>query len=197
MLKTFLGLTSSNTYLWCRHQQCILIDPSDHLQEIKESLDGYMLQYIVLTHAHADHMHLLDQFDVPIYLHEKDFSLLDNPGHIGYLKGYPYQLNKLNIIKMPEQLKLDDMKIDIIHTPGHSPGSVCLYYQDILIAGDTIFKESIGRTDLFLSSYEQIKKSIIILMKLPMMTKIYPGHGSKTTIRHEKSHNSFVIKWLK
>jgi glyoxylase-like metal-dependent hydrolase (beta-lactamase superfamily II) len=142
-------------------------------------------------------MHLLDQFDVPIYLHEKDFSLLDNPGHIGYLKGYPYQLNKLTIIKMPEQLKLDDMTIDVIHTPGHSPGSVCLYYQDILIAGDTIFKESIGRTDLFLSSYEQIKKSIIMLMKLPMMTKIYPGHGSKTTIRHEKSHNSFVIKWLK
>ena len=197
MLKTFIGTTSSNTYLWCRHQKCMLIDPSDHLDEIKEALKDYELDYIVLTHAHADHMHLLDKFDVPIYLHEKDFALLNKPAHIGYLKGYPYQLKSLSMIKIPEQLQLDDMIIDVIHTPGHSPGSVCLFYQDILIAGDTIFKESIGRTDLFLSSYEHIKKSIIMLMKLPMMTKIYPGHGVKTTIRHEKSHNSFVIKWLK
>lgn len=158
MIKTFIGLTSSNTYVWCRHQKCILIDPSDHLDEIHATLEGYQLEYIVLTHAHADHMHLLDQFDVPIYLHEKDFALLEKPGHIGYLKGFPYQLNTLNFKKMPEQLSLSDIIIDVIHTPGHSPGSVCLYYQDILIAGDTIFKESIGRTDLFLGSYDQLKK---------------------------------------
>lgn len=197
MLKTFIGHFSSNTYIWCRHEACMLIDPSDHLQAIQETLAKYTLEYIVLTHAHADHMHLLDQFDVPIYLHEKDFVLLKNPKHIGYPHGFPYALNTLKILKIPNKIKLSDMTIDVIHTPGHSPGSICLHHKNILIAGDTLFKSSIGRTDLFLSSLNDIKKSVIELMNLPSSTKVYPGHGEKTTIRQEKSHNSFVIKWLK
>jgi len=197
MLKTLLGITSSNTYIWCRKNVCFLIDPSDNLETIEETLKDKQLKGILLTHAHADHMHLLSSFDVPIYLHEHDFELLKKPAHIGYRSGFPYKLQALNIIKMPEQLELEDLKIRIIHTPGHSPGSICLYADDILISGDTLFKESIGRTDVYLASESKLKQSIIHLMTLPNGTKVYPGHGEKTTIRHEKSHNLFVKRWLK
>ena len=92
MLKTFIGITSSNTYIWCRKGACFLIDPSDHLETIVETLKDKHLQGIVLTHAHADHMHLLASFDVPIYLHEQDFQLLKKPAHMGYLEGFPFKL---------------------------------------------------------------------------------------------------------
>lgn len=197
MLKTFLGHSSSNTYIWCKKGSCLLIDPSDHLNEIVETLKAYTLQGIVLTHAHADHMHLLHHFDVPIYLHKEDFQLLKQPAHIGYRHGFPYPLKNLSIVEMPKTIQLEDITIQIIHTPGHSPGSVCLYAQDILISGDTLFRESIGRTDLYLASEIKMKQSIQQLMTLPNLTKVYPGHGTATTIRHEKSHNSFVKRWLK
>lgn len=197
MLKTFIGITSSNTYIWCKKSSCFLIDPSDHLEEIQNFLSEYSLEAIILTHAHADHMHLINHFKCPIYLHEKDFELLKYPNHIGYPHGFPYNIKHLDIIKIPKELLLDDKVIEVIHTPGHSPGSISLYSEGILISGDTLFKQSVGRTDLILGSETQLIQSLKTLMTFPNQTKVYPGHGNKTTIRDEKSHNLYIKKWLK
>jgi glyoxylase-like metal-dependent hydrolase (beta-lactamase superfamily II) len=196
-MKTFIHQASANTYIWCYKDQCLLIDPSDSYEQIRAYLEHKTLVAVVLTHAHADHMHLLSLFGKDIYLHEKDFPLLEVPKHIGYPKGFPYDIHLLNFIKMPDHFMLHDKRIDVIHTPGHSPGSICLKDDNNCVCGDVIFKESVGRTDLYLSQEKALKQSVLTLMTFSNDCVLYPGHGEKTTVRHEKSHNVFVKKWLK
>jgi glyoxylase-like metal-dependent hydrolase (beta-lactamase superfamily II) len=196
-MKTFIHPLEANTYIWCYQGHCLLIDPADSLDDIKLYLKDKVLDAIVLTHAHADHMHLIDQFDTVIYLHPLDFPLLKVAKHIGYPNGFPYTIQKLNIQPIPSSIKLGDKTIEVILTPGHSPGSISLYDGKVLVSGDVIFKGSIGRTDLYLGNESHLKLSIKNIMSLPSDVVIYPGHGEKTTVRHEKSHNLWVQRWLK
>lgn len=196
-MKAFIHFENANTYIWCHKHRCLLIDPSESLLEIKHYLSDKTLVGVILTHAHADHMHLINQFNVPIYLHPLDQALLKQPKHIGYPQGFPYDINKLDIQPMPKSFQLDDLIIQVIHTPGHSPGSITLYDGKTMVSGDVIFKESIGRTDLYLGNESHLKASVQLLMNMPNDTVIYPGHGEKTTVRYEKSHNFWVQKWLK
>jgi glyoxylase-like metal-dependent hydrolase (beta-lactamase superfamily II) len=196
-MKQFIHSENANSYIWCHKKKCLLIDPSESLIDIKDYLSDKELIAIVLTHAHADHMHLIGVFDTDIYLHPEDMRLLDYPKHIGYPKGFPFQLSKLKLKPMPQSFILADKTIDVIHTPGHSPGSVTLTDGVSMVSGDVIFRESVGRTDLYLGNESHLKQSVIKLMAYSNDCVIYPGHGLKTTVREEKSHNVFVKRWLK
>jgi hydroxyacylglutathione hydrolase len=198
MLYTFKGNDElSTTYMYCRYQHCVIIDPSHALDDLLKILENKTLDAILLTHAHSDHVHLISAFQVPIYVHEQDRALLFDRDHNGYGKQQlPYQRQALKLLDMPEKILLEDITIQCLHTPGHTKGSVSFLIEDKLFTGDTLFKEGIGRDDLWGGNLNSLKSSILKLMKLPLYTKVYPGHDDITTLRHEKSHNSYIKKWL-
>ncbi|MCC5941343.1 MAG: MBL fold metallo-hydrolase [Balneolaceae bacterium] len=202
-----VGPFSQNTYLIENADEAILIDPGffdpreyeplqDHL-----SASGKTLLAVLLTHAHVDHVLGLDKVlknhDVPVYLNHTDLHLWENFPNQARMFGF----NSPGFDFVPEPLdemtgfQLGKFTFDVLYTPGHSPDHISLYFKDdeILIAGDALFRESIGRTDLYEGNFEQLAASIREkLYTLPDATTVYSGHGPSTTIGHEKVNNAFV-----
>lgn len=200
-MKTIIGNEDiSHTYIVCRFNVCFLVDPSSQLDEIKKELGDKELSFILITHAHNDHIDLIGEFDVPIYMHKEDAHLLFEDQYNGYHpKTHPYKKKNLNLnyIEHLSKIPFADSFIEVYYTPGHTKGSVSYLYQEKLFTGDTLFKESVGRHDLYSGNLPELKKSILMLMNLPGNVKIYPGHDEQTTIRYELKQNPFVIKWMK
>lgn len=199
-----VGPFLENTYLLSENGDSIIIDPgfSDETeyQQFKNSLNDE-LKAVVLTHAHVDHVlglsRLKRDFEVPVYLNKEDTFLWDNYGNQAQMFG----INQGGFSFEPEDLpsegkfSIGNLEFKCLYTPGHSPDHVSLYFEDdnAVIAGDALFRESIGRTDLYKGDFQILEKSIREkLYTLPDKTKIYPGHGPKTTIGHEKKANPFV-----
>jgi len=190
----------AHSYLICRFDSCFLIDPSHDLEEMKTALAGRTLLGLLLTHSHHDHIDLIAEFDVPVYLHLDDAHLLFEDKHNGYAPSYhPYRRKSLDLRYVAHKTKIPfaDQFVEVIHTPGHTKGSVCFLYDQKLFSGDTLFKGSVGRHDLYSGSLVSLKKSVLLLADLPGNVKVYPGHDEKTTIRHEQKKNEFIIKWKK
>lgn len=157
-------------------------------------------KYIMNTHGHLDHVcgnyYLESHYRIPILMNFEDNFLVDNSlvlaERFGYTIEQPPRPDKN--IKDHEILKFGDTKIQVIACPGHSPGGVAFYVPDdgIIITGDTIFMESVGRVDLPGGNYDQLMESIIKrIFTLPSETIIYPGHGPDTTVGDEKKYNPF------
>ncbi len=199
-----VGPFLENTYLLTKGSEHILVDPGfsrePEFQEFKNSLT-VELKAIVLTHAHVDHVlglkRTLRDFDVPVYYCKEDRFLWENFGSQSQMFG----INQGGLDFIPENLPTDDVfeigsfTFKCLYTPGHSPDHLSLYFEDdgVLLAGDALFKESIGRTDLYRGSLEVLEKSIREkLYTLPAETVVYPGHGPETNIAHEKKNNPFV-----
>lgn len=197
-----------NTYLLC-HQNgnSILIDPGCYYTAeqdlLKKFIDDYNLTIIQLinTHCHLDHVFgnkwAAETFNLELFIHPLEEKLLEYAPISGTQWGLSFENynGKLHFINEGDTLQLDDEVLEIFHTPGHSPGSLSFYNKNhnILISGDVLFKESIGRTDLPLGDYNTLIKSIQNkLFVLPNETKVYSGHGPKTTIGHEKENNPFL-----
>ena len=201
MIKTLFGNDEfANSYVLCRFDTCVLIDPSHDLAEIMDVIGPKKIEGILITHAHSDHVDLIHQFDVPIYIHKDDASLLFEDQYNGYAPNkHPYSRKNLKLILLEDgqNIKFADQFIKVIHTPGHTKGSVSFLYQDHLFTGDTLFKESVGRHDLYSGSLPQLKQSILKLMTLHNDIKIYPGHDELTNMRYEKKNNPFYVKWAK
>lgn len=188
----------AHSFVICRFDCCVVVDPSHDRALIEEAIDQRKLVGILITHAHADHIDLIGDFDAPIYMHEDDAHLLFEDVYNGYEpKKHPYQRKNLSFmfVKDGDHIDLADHKIDVLHTPGHTAGSLCFFYDDKLITGDTLFKEDVGRHDLYSGSLSEIRKSIIRLCRLPANTKIYPGHDEFSTIRDEQKKNLYYRKW--
>lgn len=199
-----VGPFLENTYLLSKEGECILIDPGfaaeTEYQRFKLKLNGE-LKAIVLTHAHVDHVmglsRVLVDFKVPVYLNSGDLYLWQNFGNQAQMFGL--QQNAFSFT--PEALPVDEpfnigkFEFECIYTPGHSPDHTSFYFESngILIAGDVLFRESIGRTDLYKGDFDVLAKSIREkLYLLPETTVVYPGHGPETTIGYEKQNNAFV-----
>ncbi|MCM8778130.1 MAG: MBL fold metallo-hydrolase [Candidatus Omnitrophica bacterium] len=168
-----------------------IIDPGDEYKEIKEVIKkvGIEPSFIVNTHGHMDHIKDDEKFNLPVYIHSHDLECLTDPErNLSQLFGL-FLTCKVQSFTVEEGdiLKAGEISFQIIHTPGHTPGSICLKCGDILFTGDTLFCGGYGRTDLPGGSEETLFKSIRNkLLLLPDETLIYPGHGPSSIIREER-----------
>jgi len=203
-----LGPVQTNCYIISNKQKdCILFDPGEESSKIIKVIHSNQLKpkAIFLTHAHFDHIgaveELRQQFDLPLYIHEKEVSWLDDPmkngsGRYAELPNYIVQKPQDgHIIRQEQAFNVADMQFKAVFTPGHSPGSISYIFEEdgFAIVGDTLFEGSIGRTDLVGGSHEVLLKSIHEkLLCLPEDMIIYPGHGSYTTPAQEMDTNPFL-----
>ena len=177
------------------------IDPGAKVQNIINEIEKNVLsvKYIIITHAHFDHVLALDELkdyfpDAKIVIHEADEPYLnvDSGNFSRHFKTYPPKCKADIAVKDGDTLKLGELELKFMHTPGHSRGSMCILCEDNLISGDTLFYMSIGRTDFDGGNYDEIIKSLERLAKLPDNTKVFPGHGDATTIGYEKANNEYM-----
>jgi hydroxyacylglutathione hydrolase len=184
-------------------REAMVIDPGDDIDDIVAIIDEHKLQVkqIVITHAHIDHvggaMKLRAKTGAPILLNQNDYALLKmldvQAGWLGMKP--PGEVEIEAGLAHDETLQAGSLKASVLHTPGHTEGSVCLYFptEKMLIAGDTLFQRSIGRTDLPGGSFEKIIRSLHDrVLTLPDETKVIPGHGPATTIGEEREENPFL-----
>jgi glyoxylase-like metal-dependent hydrolase (beta-lactamase superfamily II) len=183
--------------------EAMVIDPGDNIPQILARLakHGLKLKQIVITHAHIDHiggaLKLKQQTGAPILLNQNDLPLLDMMDMQAGWLGVPTPEVAPPDASAEDHLVvgLEKHPATVLHTPGHTPGSICLHFapQNLLIAGDTLFSGSIGRTDLPGGDYKKILRSIHDrLLPLPDDTRVIPGHGPTTTIGEEKISNPFL-----
>lgn len=204
IIKQFtLGQLENNVYLVMdeKTKKAVLIDASAMSPEIVQIVKelGAKVQYILLTHGHFDHVMgvnaLKKALNTEAVIHKDDLAISDNVNEFTRLFGLPDgEVPKYELyINDGDVITVGDMKIKVIHTPGHTEGGVCYLIEDTMFSGDTLFKESVGRTDLFGGSFEKLSDSIKNkLFKLKNDIKVYPGHGPMTTIGHEKKYNELV-----
>jgi glyoxylase-like metal-dependent hydrolase (beta-lactamase superfamily II) len=183
--------------------EALVVDPGDNIPEILSRLQkhGLTLRQIVITHAHIDHVGgaalLRKATGAPVFLNQKDLGLL------GMMEMQAGWLGVPTPEIAPPDASADDglsiglatLPAEVLHTPGHTPGSICLHFpaQHLLLAGDTLFAGSIGRTDLPGGDGRQILRSLRErLVVLPDATRVLPGHGPETTIGEEKQSNPFL-----
>jgi glyoxylase-like metal-dependent hydrolase (beta-lactamase superfamily II) len=178
----------------------IIIDPGDEPDRILKLAKGLNLKvsYIVCTHAHFDHTGgicaVKEKTGAKILLHVDDLQIYMRAESQGALWGF-------NIVQPPhpdllvkdgDEVTAGSVKLGIMHTPGHSPGGICLYAEGIVFSGDTVFAGSVGRTDFYGGDIEALKRSFRRVLSLPPETTILPGHGNWTTVADEWQHNFFV-----
>ncbi|MBC8384736.1 MAG: MBL fold metallo-hydrolase [Candidatus Cloacimonetes bacterium] len=198
-----LPIYGTNTYLvWDEDsKEAIMIDPAapDKILVREIQNNDLSLSCIINTHGHGDHIGgnklMKESFNTNLCIHRADAEMLTSP-HLNFSSSIGYNLvsPKADIIlKDGATIKFGNKEIEIIHTPGHTKGGICVYVDNLLFCGDTLFCDSIGRTDLPGGNFEDIKKSIREkLFILPEDTIVFPGHGPQTTIGHEKNENPFV-----
>jgi glyoxylase-like metal-dependent hydrolase (beta-lactamase superfamily II) len=195
-----------NTYVLSDDKMnAVIVDPGCYEREEEMELQSYIednnLKVVALlnTHAHVDHVlgnqFVLHTYKVPFYLHELDLPILqsvENYAHVYGMGNYKVSPKPTNILKGGESLEFGDLKMKVLHTPGHCPGHVVYYLENekVVVNGDVLFRGSFGRTDLPGGSMEILKKTIFdIMFELPEDTKVLSGHGDDTTIGVEKRTN--------
>ena len=194
-------MVASNCYIIGESGEAAVIDPGVDNVRIKAVLDEQklILKYIILTHAHIDHILYMEELQKScgghIAIHEADVPLL---GSVMYNGGMIFGMNK--IFKDPDMklrdgdvLEVGSLKFEIIHTPGHTPGGICIKLGDMLMTGDTLFRLNVGRTDLGKGDHDQLMNSLNIIMKLDDSIKVFPGHGTQTDIGYERENNMYLL----
>ena len=204
VLRYIVGPVCTNCYLLVNHKtgELLVIDPGDQAQLIEKQIEktGAKPVAILLTHGHFDHAgaaeELADKYQISIYAHEAERETLEDPGlnlcgMIGEHKVYHADI----FVKDEEVLNLAGFSIRVFFTPGHTIGGCCYYIADekILFSGDTLFQESVGRTDFPRGSASDLIRAIREkLMPLPDDVTVYTGHDESTLIGYERMHNPYL-----
>jgi glyoxylase-like metal-dependent hydrolase (beta-lactamase superfamily II) len=193
--------------LWNEARKAWVIDPGMYGQEEEQLFhqwvqsNGLSLQACLLTHAHVDHClgvdYLRKEYGLALWAHVDTGFFLENAVEHGRVYGFEVAPPGLPdvLLEGQQRLQLGDTEVALLHTPGHADGSLCYYLpsQQILLAGDVLFRESIGRTDLPTGDFDLLIGSIREkLLVLPPETRVFPGHGPHTTIANEIARNPFL-----
>ncbi len=201
--RMMLGVCQTNCYFVYKEgtNEVIFFDPADRGDYIYETLKdkGFQIAGILLTHGHFDHIwgtnKLRELSGAPIYAYVEEKVLCEDAAvNMSARAGRAYTVVPDGYLKDGEEITIAGMTCKLIATPGHTVGSCCYYFEDdgILISGDTLFQESVGRTDFATGSMSELTRSIREkLFILPDDVKVYPGHGDVTDIGHEKKYNPF------
>jgi glyoxylase-like metal-dependent hydrolase (beta-lactamase superfamily II) len=199
-----LGVCQTNCYFVYREgsSKVIFIDPADYGEQIFKAMkdNGFEVAAILLTHGHFDHIwgcsRLRQLTSAPVYAYEgEEKVLLSADLNVSADAGRACTVKANTLLKDGEEVTVEGMTFKLIATPGHTQGSCCYYFEEanMLISGDTLFEESVGRTDLPTGSMSTLVRSVKDkLFVLPDDTVVYPGHGDSTTIGHEKKYNPFI-----
>ena len=200
-----LGPVGTNCYIVINEgtKECFLVDmaacPPELVSHIKNS--GLTVKAVLLTHGHFDHImgldRFLEEFPAPVYACAAEKELLESPqlNSSSGMLGQPYTFHGAQYVKDGDLLDIAGMKIQVIQTPGHTIGGCCYYIADeqTLFSGDTLFRASIGRTDLPTGSMGALVRSVKEkILVLPDETRVYPGHMVETTVGYEKKYNPFL-----
>lgn len=184
-----------------------LIDPGDHGKRLALQVmqDGYQLEMILLTHGHFDHIsgvsgvleeaeRLYPGKEIPVYIHQEDYPCSSTNFHMDVsLSGTP----GIRYYADGDTVQLGELTIEVIGTPGHTKGGVCLKVEDALFTGDTLFCGSCGRTDFRSSSPQQMLQSLKKLALIPGDYEVYPGHEAPTTLEEERSSNPYMMQAMR
>ena len=190
-----LGMLGTNCYFLCDEQTntCAVIDPGAAGSKVAAfaAERGYTISKILLTHAHFDHVGGLDVLhravpDAPIFVHRLDTDEAINMSH--------GKLVYTDIFAEGDTIAVGSLSVHVLHTPGHTMGSVCLMAGNALFTGDTLFAGACGRTDFAGGSMEQMLCSLRRLGKLPGNFDVYPGHGEQSTLDFERAHNPYLLE---
>lgn len=179
----------------------VLIDPpadSERIDAVLEQNDLTLTQ-ILLTHGHFDHIFgvdgLRDKYNVPVAIHEADGEMLTDPvknaSVLFFGKEHIYRPADV-LLHDGDEIAVGTSAIRVVHTPGHTPGSVCFAIGRDWITGDTLFRSSIGRTDLPGGDWQTMRRTLNRLAELSDGIRIYPGHGDASSMAHEKKHNPYL-----
>lgn len=198
------GIYGATTYLVydINKKEAVLIDCTSSIDEIEKFIKEKKLnlKYILITHGHFDHVYCVSRMKEKfpaalIMMHKDDIALLnqvETQCGVAGVEGIQVPCIDGLLDEKSQNLTLGDTEIKVIHTKGHSKGGVCYLIENNLFSGDTLFQDSIGRCDLFGGSMVEIEHSIKEkLFKLDENITVYPGHGEKTTIGHEKKYNPY------
>lgn len=204
---TFSPIQENTYVLYNQHGKALIIDPGCFFTAEQETLQQFLTQnnltpvQLLNTHCHLDHVFgnhwVHETYGLELYLHPEEEPVLAFAPQSGlmYGLGFTNYNGPLHFIQEGNQITLDDDVLEIIHMPGHSPGSIGFYSrnQGFIISGDVLFRNSVGRTDLPGGDTQTLYNSITQKMyALPDATTVYSGHGPATTIGYEKSSNPFV-----
>ncbi len=197
------GLFESNTWLIAENEQCAVIDCGSPVDDILKEAQvlGSKITHIILTHGHVDHVFSIDALKAKtgatIYIHEDEKSLYMDSALNGYQQfgmGRSDTFPILDVlVKDDDIIKLGELELRVIHTPGHTAGGICILFDGHLFTGDTLFFNSIGRYDLPTGNGKALIKSIREkIYILPGETILHPGHGADSSIDEERNHNPYV-----
>ncbi|MCM8763219.1 MAG: MBL fold metallo-hydrolase [Candidatus Omnitrophica bacterium] len=203
--KLVVGPLQANCYiLGDEHsREAVVIDPGADAPAIKDILNKFKLKlsFVINTHGHIDHIGADPEFNVPICIHREDIaSLKDAQKNLSLWLDKPFAINSLPIktLEDKETIVIGKIALKVIHTPGHTAGSICLlldnkHHPKIIFSGDTLFRSGVGRTDIPGGSWKDLilslKNRILIL---PDDTLVYPGHGLESTIGKERKENPYA-----
>ena len=198
-----------NTYIvYDKTKECLIIDPGCYTDAERKELKAFIEEKeltpvkLINTHCHIDHVlgnkFASEQWNIQLYMHKEDLPVLEKVGDISKMygiedyEGSPYPKH---FLAQGNTLTFGKSSFEILFTPGHAPGHICLYSKEdnLLISGDVIFQRSIGRTDLPGGDHSTLINSIITqLFPLPNETQVFCGHGPSTNLGYEKEHNPFL-----
>jgi glyoxylase-like metal-dependent hydrolase (beta-lactamase superfamily II) len=194
------GSLEENCHVIYKNNRCVIADPGDNPEKILEEINRLNLipEGIILTHTHFDHIGgiggILDKYDIPVYVSEIDFKriAINDNSSVYYMK---YEIPQERVIFVSDgyEIKLSEFKVKVMSTPGHSKGSLCYFVDNLMITGDTLFYQSIGRYDLEGGSFEEIKRTFKDkIMKIKENYILLCGHGENSTLKYELSNNPYI-----
>jgi glyoxylase-like metal-dependent hydrolase (beta-lactamase superfamily II) len=187
-----LGEYQANCYVIRSERLAMVIDPGEASPAIINAVGNRTVSFVINTHCHPDHIggnsFICEHYQAPLYFHKEDEQIFQ------FFLGT--ELKPDRYLQEGDELLFDDLKFRILHTPGHSPGSVTLLFESerVLFTGDLLFAGSICRTDFPGGDLTQMKRSLQRVVDLPGEYQIYSGHGPNTTLDRERKFNSFVLE---